>query len=353
MAMINFAEAEVYSMADQALVLKENDHPLVWWKSGDKQIDFRIDTFVRWQRQVGDRWYQPDLARWRDDLLAEQRLPDGTTRSRSAATVAAYLGTVRGLYNRLINSNDVRDLIYQMTDPAAPPDVRKAFVDEMLIRLHNAVHPTASPVAMTKVQDISDSKHRRLTIAQANSLMEAPGRATMMGIRDTALIALLLCTGIREDELCRLDVPDLRDSMGGELALRIRRGKGNKERLVPYGDLDWCLVLVEDWMQQAGIRSGAVFRGLNKAQRPRSGRLTTRSVQYIVLRYPVIIDGRSQQVRPHDCRRSYARLLYDNGMDLLSIMQNLGHSDLKTTERYIGTLDAARRRPAGFLHYNL
>lgn len=342
-------------MSDNALTVKKNDHPLVWQKTGDKDKDMRLRTFIDWQLQTGSAWHQPDLARWRDDLLSRPvgENSDGTIRTMSPSSVAAYLSTVRGAYKVLLISNDVRDLLWGMTDPEMPPERRAVFVNEMLTRLQNAVHPTTAAVKLTKVQDTEDSKHLRLTSAQANALIGAPGMATPMGLRDTALIALLLCTGIREDELCNLNVDDLRQKLGGELALRIQHGKGDKQRLVPYGELNWCLVLLDRWMQHAGIREGAVFRGLNKAQRVRRGRLTTRSVQRIVLNYPLIIDGCSTRVRPHDCRRTYARLMYEAGVGLLSIMQNLGHSDIKTTEGYIGALDVSRRRPSAFLHFDV
>lgn len=339
-------------MTDSALVAVETPHPLKQWLNGDKDTNSRLLAFIAWQQANGGLWYQPDLAQWRDELLARQiELPDGSQRRMSPATVAAYLGTVRGIYNKLLISNDVRDMLWSMTDPDLPPERRAVYVNEMLARLQNAVHPTAASVKLTKIQDVEDSKHLRLTPSQAKALIAAPGMATMAGIRDTALIALLLCTGIREDELCALDVGDLRQHLGGELALRVRHGKGDKQRLIPYGELDWCLILVDTWMKNAGIRDVAVFRGLTKGQRVRSGRLTTRSVRRIVLAYPVIISGRAVQVHPHDCRRTYARLMYESGVDLLAIQQNLGHEKTETTEGYIGKLDGKTRRARAFIEF--
>lgn len=341
-------------MSDSAIVVKENDHPLTWQKNGDKDKDFRLQAFVSWQAAVGGIWYQPDLARWRDELLDQVvgENPDGKPKKMSPASVQAYVSTVRGAYKMLLISNDVRDLLWANTDPALPPERRDVFVREILARLENAVHPKAASVQIIKMQDTEDSKHLRLTPAQANALIGAPGRVTPQAVRDTALIALLLSTGIREDELCTVDVDDLRQTLSGELALRVREGKGSKQRMVPYGDLDGCLTLVDHWLQHAGIRDGAVFRGLNKAQRLRPGRLTTRSVHLALMRYPIIINGEWVQVRPHDCRRTYARLMYENGADLLSISQNLGHAEVKTTESYVGRLDVSRRRGKAFLDFN-
>jgi site-specific recombinase XerD len=71
----------------------------------------------------------------------------------------------------------------------------------------------------------------------------------------------MLCTGIREAELCALTVEDLRQRLGGSLALHVCQGKGAKERLVPYGALEWVLAIVEAWLRIASVTDGPVFRG--------------------------------------------------------------------------------------------
>ncbi len=149
---------------------------------------------------------------------------------------------------------------------------------------------------------------------------------------------------------------DLRQSLGGELALRIRHGKGDKQRLIPWGDLSWCLQIVDRWLTRAGISEGAVFRGLygnGRQDKVRPGRITTRSVQSILAQYPIAVDGEILAPRPHDCRRTYARLLFEAGVDLVAIRQNLGHADLKTTLRYIGALDADKRRAPSIYDFDL
>jgi integrase/recombinase XerD len=156
----------------------------------------------------------------------------------------------------------------------------------------------------------------------------------------------MLTTGIRESELCALEVPDLRQRLGGELALCVREGKGCKQRLVPYGSLSWVLVLVDAWMEQAGIvEDGFVFRGLYKGDTLRPGPLSVRAVQYILADYPIAIDGQLTAVRPHDLRRTYARALYSAGLDPVALQQNMGHASLETTLGYVGVLSADQRRP--------
>lgn len=310
----------------------------------NKDVQSRVRMFCEW---MGDDqpWYEPDLAAYRDHLLAEGKAP---------ATVSAHLSSVRGAYCRHISDNSTRQMLYGALAPrGAPPADQKAFVDELITRVENAIRPEAAPVEVTEHQDEPDSAQLRLTRAQAEALMGAPGVDTIKGVRDTAIIALLLCTGIREGELCNLDVADLRQELGGELALHVRDGKGSKARLVPYGELDWCLAIVQKWLEKAGIDDGPVFRGLYKGGSLRPGRLSVRAVGYILPEYPIAVNGESVEVKPHDCRRTYAKLMYESGADLLAIKDNLGHKDVKTTLGYIGVQDASRRRPKAIYSFNL
>jgi site-specific recombinase XerD len=316
-----------------------------------KDTNARLGLFCQWQTAHDQPWFRPDLAAWRDDLLAGGLKP---------TSVAAYLSTVRGAYHRALRDNTARQWLLDQIPNMGPdgavlsPADRKAMLDELLVRLQNAIHPDTAPVKLTRVQDMADSAHLRLTSGQAEQLVGAPDVSDMQGLRDAAVFAMLLCTGIREDELCHLDVTDLRQSYGGALALRVRHGKGNKQRLIPYGAMDWCLILADRWLARAGIAGGWVFRGLYKGgEIIREGRMDTRSVQRILARYPIAIDGALMTVTPHDCRRTYARLQYENGMEQIAIQQNLGHADIRTTLNYIGILDADRRRGRPAIRYNL
>jgi integrase/recombinase XerD len=164
----------------------------------------------------------------------------------------------------------------------------------------------------------------------------------------------MLTTGIRAEEASSLVVADLKKTFGGELSLHIRHGKGDKERLIPYGEMDWILVIVEDWLSEAGITSGPVFRGFYKGYKKlRKNALSTRAIQDIVSSYAVSIGGQLVTLTPHSLRRSYARILYLAGMDPGKIQQNMGHQNIQTTFEYIGTLDASDRRPPNALFFDV
>jgi len=103
--------------------------------------------------------------------------------------------------------------------------------------MKNAADPKHSSVKVKVRQERPDSEHLRLTNEQSSALLAAPGVDTIQGLRVTGVIALMLCTGVREAELSDLDIDDLRQHFGGESALHVREGKGCKERLIPYGKL--------------------------------------------------------------------------------------------------------------------
>lgn len=306
-----------------------------------KDAKHRAGAFADWLDASGRGWRDPDLAAYRDYLA----------RSLQPSSVAAHLSSVRGVYRALLRDNGLRGALASEArgelrasgERVTAADV-KALVDEQVTRIENAVDPKSAPVEVVTSQDKPDDAHVRLTRAQAEALLRAPGIVPLGALRDTAAIALMLCTGIREAELCALDVRDLRQRLGGELALHVRKGKGAKERLIPYGELSWVLAIVDKWLTAAGITEGPVMRSLWKGGERMRGALSVRAVENIVASYPVMSDGEPVTVRPHDLRRTYARRLYEAGVDLVAIQQNLGHSDLKTTLGYIGKLDADRRR---------
>jgi len=336
-----------------------------------KDSKYRLGKFATWLSTGGTTWYAVDLSVYRDHLLAK---------GYAASTISAHLSTIRSRYADIIRD---RDLFYAIVSKQTDDVLeRKAWVDEMIARLQNAIDPKAAAVTVKSSQDVADAQHLRLTSQQASALMAAPGVRSLKGLRDTAVMALMLCTGIREAEASALEVADLRQRLGGELALHVREGKGRKERLIPYGELQWVLAILDKWLEAAGpstspwssgpgtlgpsaqgrraegsgrgIGQGPVFRGFYKGNRRlRPGRLSVRAIQYILESYPIMVDGKLVTANPHDLRRTYARRLYVAGVDLVAIQQNLGHADVKTTLGYIGTLDADTRKPPAVYDFDL
>jgi integrase/recombinase XerC len=148
--------------------------------------------------------------------------------------------------------------------------------------------------------------------------------------RDRAILELLYASGLRVSELTGLNLADMDRK---EQMLRVR-GKGNKERIVPYGGkaeqaLEAYGSLREDILRKAKNRgdSQAVF--LNHL----GTRLTSRSVARIVKKYVRLINV-NWDLHPHSLRHAFATHLLADGADLRAIQELLGHSSLSTTQRY-------------------
>jgi integrase/recombinase XerC len=154
--------------------------------------------------------------------------------------------------------------------------------------------------------------------------------------RDRALLELLYAAGLRVSELTSLNLEDMEQN---EKMLRVR-GKGNKERIVPYGTkaqeaLEKYWPLREQLLLQThgsgetrrAARTNAVF--LNYAGR----RLTQRSVGRILKKY-VKLANINWDLHPHSLRHAFATHLLADGADLRAIQELLGHQSLSTTQKY-------------------
>jgi integrase/recombinase XerC len=160
--------------------------------------------------------------------------------------------------------------------------------------------------------------------------------------RDRLLFELLYGCGIRNSELVGINLDDI--GMSSEAILI--RGKGKKERYVPFGgSVLAALAVYLPWRQQllATLRSAPKNTNAGKSSPPkgtpallinqRGGRLTTRSVGRIVKRI-AIAKGLSPEVHPHTLRHAFGTHMLEEGADLRAIQELLGHERLATTQRY-------------------
>lgn len=185
---------------------------------------------------------------------------------------------------------------------------------------------TINPAAEVRNPKQTQRLPDRLDVDDVGAILEAPDETTFAGLRDRALLELLYGCGVRVSELVGLDVDDL------QLRDRTARvlGKGNKERIVPFGTkaaaaLQRYLVAATPLRRKGD--PDALF--LNR----RGGRLTDRSVRRILdaaVRNAALTRG----VHPHALRHSFATHLLESGMDLRAIQELLGHARLSTTQRY-------------------
>lgn len=285
------------------------------WGKG-KQMQEYIDTFCQWL-DTAKGYSHHTISGYRHDLLEFAEMVDGECAlhkldgplvrrfvaslhgRNNPATVGRKLSAMRSFFKYLLRENLIEN------DPASGvvgPRIGKAI-----------------PVF--------------LTVDEVFLLLETPGKNDRYMLRDKAIMEMLYSTGIRVAELVSRNLDDL--DFDGEV-LRVR-GKGNKERLVPFGRP--AKEAVHGWLpERERLIVARVSRGREAEKKAlflngRGGRLTTRSVERLVRAYGERA-GISQTVTPHALRHSFATHLLEMGADLRSVQELLGHASLSTTQRY-------------------
>ena len=166
-----------------------------------------------------------------------------------------------------------------------------------------------------------------LSEEEAAGLLNLPAADRPIDARDRAILELIYATGIRVSELVGIDINDIHFD---ERLVRVR-GKGKKERLIPFGRK--AAEALQDYLRarprllEKKTGGPAVF--LNY----RGERLTTRSVERMVRTY-IRKTAVSRKISPHSLRHSFASHLLGRGADLRVIQELLGHASLATTQKY-------------------
>ena len=169
-----------------------------------------------------------------------------------------------------------------------------------------------------------------LTREQAEKLLALPDRRTPQGLRDRALLALLIGAGLRREELARLTIESI-EQRDGRWCVVDLEGKGSRVRTVPIPG--WAKTAVDAWLEAAGYRTGLVLGTVNKGGRITGQGLTAQAVYGVVARY---CERLGVAVAPHDLRRTFAKLAHTGHAALEQIQISLGHASIQTTEKYLG-----------------
>lgn len=189
---------------------------------------------------------------------------------------------------------------------------------------------------------------------QAQRLIDAPDVSTLKGLRDRAILAVMVGGGLRRAEVARL--------AWGDIQMREARwvivdlvGKGNRVRAVPIPL--WVKVALDAWQDgvagQLGFWPGEerrVFVSINKGSAVSGQELTPQAVYNVVAQYA---EETGLQVAVHDLRRTFAKLAHKGGAALDQIQLTLGHSSIRTTEQYLGVEQNLTQAPCDVLGLEL
>jgi site-specific recombinase XerD len=166
---------------------------------------------------------------------------------------------------------------------------------------------------------------------EAQQLLNAPDTSTLKGLRDRAILALLLGCGLRRAEAANLTFEHIQQRDGRWVLVDLL-GKRNKLRSVPMPS--WSKQAIDQYAKAANLSDGVVFRPINKSGRVTGERMTEQAIYNVVVCYAAQVSV--GKVAPHDLRRTFAKLAHKGGSGLDQIQLSLGHNSIQTTERYLG-----------------
>ena len=182
------------------------------------------------------------------------------------------------------------------------------------------------PAELLKAPKIEKKAPVILSVNEVNALLDQPGMTTSKEIRDKAMLELLYATGIRVSELIGLELSDLNMQVG-----YITCRDGQKERMVPFGKpaKQALSVYLEKGRSQLlkGKESQWLFTNC-------SGKAMSRQGFWKLIKYYQEKAGIQKDITPHTLRHSFAAHLLENGADLRSIQEMMGHADISSTQIY-------------------
>lgn len=194
--------------------------------------------------------------------------------------------------------------------------------------LRNTGAVQADPSENLKPPKVEKRLPQILTVQEVDRLLETPDQSTAKGMRDRAMLELLYATGMRVSELIHLKVSDLNLHMGYVIC-----HDSTRERIIPIGNLSRD-ILSEYLENMRGIfvkdkEETALFTNCQ-------GKAMSRQGFWKILKGYAAAAGIQCDITPHTLRHSFAVHMLQNGADVKSVQEMLGHSDISSTQMYLG-----------------
>ncbi len=259
-------------------------------------------------------------------------------RNHSEHTVKAYLSDLRKFLQSIgksdigsVRTEDIRGFIKELQEmgisiatQARTLSSIKAFFRFLLEEGELEEDPSAlieMPRSQRRIPDV-------LSPEEIDSVLAHIDPSDPMGHRDRAIIEVLYGCGLRVTELIGLRISDLHFEEGH---IRVR-GKGSKERLVPFGKP--AQEAVKQYLQHEREGQGAAHRHEDILFLNRNGKGLSRVMIFYIARDTAKKAGIQKKVSPHTYRHSFATHLVEGGADLMAVREMLGHASVTTTEIY-------------------
>ncbi|MCP5491984.1 MAG: tyrosine recombinase XerD [Chlamydiales bacterium] len=246
-------------------------------------------------------------------------------------TITAYKSDLKAFLQErpleTVSEDNLIEFLLNMRKTFSPSSVARTFISirmfyRFLVREDIVKKDITSLMSTPKLwQLIPEILH----FDEVKALLAAPDTATVIGLRDRAILEVLYACGIRVSEICGLDVKHI-----GDDAIRVL-GKGSKERIVPIGKP--ALEAIDQYLLKGrGEGEGALFL-------TRKNKRIDRHQVWRRIKHYAQVANITKTISPHSLRHSFATHLLEGGADLRIIQEMLGHSSIATTDRYTHICD--------------
>ena len=211
----------------------------------------------------------------------------------ASSTISRSVASMRAFFQYLFKE---RKIVKDPTDNLKPPKVEK------------------------KMPEI-------LTVEEVDNLLKQPDVTTPKGIRDKAMLELLYATGMRVSELIHLEIQDVNLQFGYVVC-----HENGKERIIPIGNVSRdALLLYMEKSRKVFVKDSSETALFTNC----SGKSMSRQGFWKVLKTYADDAGIKRDITPHTLRHSFAVHMLQNGADIKSVQEMLGHSDISTTQVYL------------------
>ena len=275
-----------------------------------------VNQYFCWIDETGrelDKLTQDDIVAWKDQLTHRAD-------ELSSQTVALYLSAVRRFYTWA----ESRKLYPNIAAGVKSPKIRKDFVKQHLT-------PDECSALLESLMDDVDNKVRARGFSNGHAI----------GLRDVALVNLLLRTGMRTVEASRANIRDITSRKGKRVILVQGKGRSSKDEFVPLSDK--ANAALEEYLttRPSATPSEPLFicEGYGSCGRRLSGRRIQEIVKDALRK--IGIDG--HEYSAHSLRHTCAVMLLNAGVDPYDVQKFMRHRSIDTTEIYLESIDEERR----------
>lgn len=319
---VGYLEIHPYAMIEQQPLLPKNK------TRQNKDTFTRILRYLEWLHETKRLWYL-----FSTKYVEAYRLYLINKCNLKPKTVSNYISAVKRQYRRLLQGNQLKDLIQPLLAEGQS-------LDEILNAIEEAVD-----IHVGQMEFDRSAKVKHMTQEQIEVLLLDTDLSRLSGIRNLLILSTILCTGMTEREVCALSVSDIKYE-DGHVEIHVPLVSGGKERTIRvyetlFFDEPWFAKGIKVWLNKTRIRKGPLYRGFYKSGDVREKSLHPNAIRKMMRQYTEFSNREKFTIL--DLRRTYARRLFDNGIELAIIQKNLGYDSTQTVVNYIGLPDRAER----------